>query len=429
MWRNDFTKRSLRLGAIAGLTLASSTILASGFQLWEQDASGTGDYHASAAAEGADAGSEFYNPATVVMLKKPQVSFGGVYIPLSVNFTGTVTTVFGQTLTTPANGVTSMTRNVVPNFHLVVPLSKHWYYNFGITAPFGLKTYYPISSLSSAAQAATETKLQTINYNPSITFAFNKHFSIGVGFDALNGDAIYDNDNVTDPFTPNVGTYFHNHLDGWGYGYNAGLLLRLNDNSTRIGLSYRSQVNVKASGVSSISGSNVTTIATSSLDLPATTMFSIFQKMNSKWSLMGSVFYTQWNSFNQIFLNNTVLLLPSVSVMENYHNTINYALGFHYRVNPKLLVKMGVGYDETPTTDGYRDIRLPDGSRMALAAGFRYFMSKDWIADVGYIHLFMPHARVDNSLQSDDALNVLPVEQGNAVSSANVFGVQLSVNL
>src|SRR3990167_9325259 len=208
MWRNDSVKTFLRVTIISGLTLASTSILAGGFQVWEEYASGTGDYHASAAAEGPDAGSEFYNPATEVRRKEPQVSTGIAFIPLDINYNG-----LASGNPTPTGGVTSMTRNLVPNFHLVVPIYHHLYYGFGITVPFGLKTYYPPSSFGSVGGASTETKLIAMNYNPSFALELNKYIAIGLGFDAVGGDAVYDN--LMAATTP-----FNNHLDGWGYGYN-----------------------------------------------------------------------------------------------------------------------------------------------------------------------------------------------------------------
>lgn len=402
-----------RVSAVTACLLASSSSFASAFQIWEQTAYGTGDYHAGAAAEGSDASLEFYNPAQITDLKHAQVSAGGVLIPVNIKFNGTVNSF-------PGNGKSDLT-NVVPNFHYATPLSKRWYFAFGLTTPFGLQTNYGTENAVVAA-AATKTQLLTMNANPNLAVKIEPWISLAAGIDFMYGLAAYDS--APAPETP-----FKNNLDGWGVGYNAGIYLKFRvfnlPYQTHIGASYRSQITVKASGKSRFQGFD--THVKAKFGLPPTTTFSIFQRVNQRLALMGSVFYTQWDVFTLLNLENTAVNNGSdIPVYELYNDSWNVALGAHVKLSRTFTWKVGGGWDQTPTREGYRDIRLPDANRFALSTGFHWQPAETLGVDVGYTHLFAPQAHVDNSASAQSGGFVIPSQIGTARLDANVFGGQLT---
>lgn len=403
------------------IILSSTAVLASAFQIWEQG-SGIGDYHAGAAAEGNDASSEFYNPALTTRLNKTEISVGGVYIPVHANFKGYVTSL-GLENETGYYGVNSDTVAVVPNFHIVVPITEKLRFNFGETTPFGLTTRYPANFDNVASQAATKTSLKTINLNPGLSYAITKRFSIGAGFDALWGTAVYDNNaNIV-----GSGAYFKNELSGWGYGYNVGLLYELSD-ATRFGLSYRSQVNINADGPSSFDTS-VTSTVSAAFPLPATIIGSIYHDYSGqRWSSMASVMFTEWHEFATLILKNTAFG-QDINVHEDYRNTFNVVLGAHYKICDKWMLKFGTGFEQTPTQTGYRDIRLPDTWRIPFSVGANWKMNKSIRVDMGFTHLFTPHANINNKMSSEESGDIVPAQQGKAVMNANVIGAEVSISL
>ena len=402
-----------RLSAIALLLFGSSTALAGGFQLWEESAVGTGDYHAGAAAEGDDVSLEFYNPAQVTSLKHTQVSAGGVIIPMTVDFDGRVVgaRAFGK----------SKEINPVPNFHLGVPISKRLFFTFGVTAPFGLQTDYDDRSDFTVQFAADETKLMTININPGIAYRLTSWLSAGVGYDAMYGEADYNSRiDATDLFT--------NHLSAWGHGYNAGLFFNFHlfhAEPTHIGVSYRSGINLNASGPSKLLTNSTT--AKAEFKIPATTMISLYQPVTPRFSVMASAFYTQWRVFSELLLENTAFTSTgfNIPVHENYRNTWNFALGAHGKLTRTLMWKVGGGYDQTPTRTGYRDIRLPDANRIALSTGLRWMATQKFAVEGGFTHLFTPKSVVDNTDSAASSL-VIPRQSGRADVNVNVIGLQLT---
>jgi long-chain fatty acid transport protein len=397
-------------GAMVSVLVGSANVaLASGFQIWEQSAAGTGDYHAGGAAEANDAGTEFYNPAGMIRLNRPEISVGGVYIPVSVAFNGTT----GGSST---NGyVHGDTKNLVPNLHFVYPFLQHKLaFGFGITTPFGLTTNYPNGNLG-VAQGGTVTKVLTINVNPSLAYAITPKWSIGVGGDVLYGRATY-NSMITasDPFT--------NTLHDTALGWNAGTLYQVSP-GLRFGVSYRSEIVLNAKGTSKSSVGGVNNNLRATLNLPATLTFSGFYNVTPKWDILGSAYHTQWDVFNNLVLRNTAFVSggADIAVHMNYKNSWNFALGAHYHYTKKMLFKFGLGYDLTPTRDRFRDIRLPGNNRIALAIGVHNDFTSNLGFDFGWVHLFAKKVAVNNT-----GSGLFITSAGLAKMSANVFGTQLS---
>lgn len=413
MLRSPLRKKIFQLSFIALMELCLSTVFAGGFQLWEESATGTGDYHAGGAAEANDAGTTFYNPAGMIRIDHPEFSVGAVFIPVAISFNGTVGGL-------PTVGyISGNTHTIVPNAHFVLPMTPKVAIGLGITTPFGLATNYP-GNAQPLATAATLTKMETVNINPNVAFAIDERLSIAIGFDALYGKARY-NSNILGS------TAFNNKLSAWGYGWNGGVLYQFT-HYTRFGISYRSEISVDGEGRSDAitpfsAFSNNTLNAV--LNLPAMTIISFYSDVTSKWSLMASAYYTEWSLFDDLLLVNTVLF-PTIAVHENYHNTWNYAIGAHYHVTHRITLKAGIGWDETPTVDGCRDVRLPDAKRFAAAIGGHFQWTPFIALDLGWTHFFTKAANVNNSLSG---LSNFLVTVGTAKVNVNVFGVQLTAQL
>ena len=403
----------------ATIFFISTTTFAAAFQLWEESAASLGDYHAGGAAEANDASSIFYNPAGMMRLKHQELSAGVVYIPLDVTYHGNiVSTVFGTT-TTPPNGVSGETENVVPNFHYVLPINQRVAFGFEETTPFGLSTNY--ANINNVGLLATKTDLRTFNLNPSVAFEVNRYLSLGAGFDAMYGEAIYD-----DAFQ-----FFGsltNSLKGWGYGYNAGGLWQF-DPKTRLGLSYRSAITLDLKGLSDME--NISTTVSAQFPLPATTTLSFYRDVSNRWAMMTSVFYTEWSSFRKLMMHNIsqgTFGPASISLFENYRNTWNFSVGSRYRLNHFISLEAGVGHDETPTRIPYRDIRLPDASRFAASFGVNMHPMKDIIVNAGWTHFFVGRTNVDNTGSNAGSTTEFPPATGVGYvdSQVNVFGLQLT---
>lgn len=385
----------------------AATAVAGGFQIFEQSGNTLGNIQAGAAAAGTDPSTEFFNPAAMVLIHHQEISSGAVYIPVDNNFRGTIGGV-----PTPPGGIWGSSSNIVPNFHYVLPIGKKFVFGFGITAPFGLETKYP--NIAPVNRAATQTRLVTINFNPSLAFAITKFLSVAIGVDLLTGKARYNNFLAT----PGLSGPFLNKLTGSGVGYNLGLLLQLSK-KIRIGASYRSDIVLDGHGTSRF-GPLTSNNLSAKLHLPGTLIVGAYAKINKKISLMFSVLNTYWNVFNQILFRNTAIA-PILNIPQNFHNTWTGLFGGTWQINKKWRLLMGVIYDTTPTRNNFRNIRLPDADRWGAGIGFNYQATKHILIGGGLLHYFESIGRINNSGQ------MLPlVDQGTTRNHVDIVGLQFT---
>ncbi|HAG62104.1 MAG: hypothetical protein CMF55_01935 [Legionellales bacterium] len=394
--------------SMVSLLVACPTAFAGGFQLFEEDLTGFGDVHAGDAATSESAGAQFYNPAAMTHFDSLSISTGGVGVLLNTQVDSGSNVNNTLDITEPVSGDT---QNIIPNFSIVKPLSDKWAIGFSESSPFGASTNYSngvnSDSRSNLRLYATETTIETINLNSNVAYALSPQWSIGVGFDALYADAKYDSDLLT------------NDLNDWGYGYNLGLYYTPSD-AWCFGLSYRSKVDLTLSG-DSVSG-ETTSQASADLPMPATTYFGATQKMSSKWRMLYSVFYTQWDVIDNLTLEDSAI--GTVDVPQDYSNTWFFSLGTTYQLNDQWLLRGGLGYDQSPTKDGERDARLPDSDRYIVGIGATLKSSQRLLIDMGYQHVFMQDADLDEVIYVDGTpfLSMTGVSS----SSANLIGLQIS---
>lgn len=423
-------------GLLAGM---ASPSYGSGFQIFEGNITAISNFGASGAAGPLDASMSAFNPAGLVHVQNQQFVGSAIGIFFDAQFKGSSTwAVVGGALDpyTETGIAQGGTANVVPAFHYAAPISERFVVGFSAIAPFGLETNYGDDSI--ARYSATDTFLRTIDLSPSFGAKISDYFSLGAGVDFQYASVRFNSllGAPTIPLPPGApATYFDTHTSNkgsdWSYGWHAGILIEPSD-KTRIGLHYRSQISHSLHGTSLISDgilagptdlSTVHSSLTANLDLPATTTLSLYHAFTDNFALMGSVNYTQWNVFKNITLINPAGPLDSLTIPQNYRNTWRFAVGADVKVSKKWLLRMGGGYDQSPTNDVNRDLRLPDSDRIALSFGARYQASEHVGFEFGYTHLFMKKAPINNTLSEPPEL-ITTV--GNVTSSADLLGLQVT---
>ncbi|MFU8797615.1 MAG: OmpP1/FadL family transporter, partial [Gammaproteobacteria bacterium] len=303
----------------------------------------------------------------------------------------------------------------VPSLHYASPINDKLFFGFSITSPFGSSTNFPMDGIQ--RNFATKSSIQTINLSPSIAYKINDKFSVAVGIDAMKMDATL---NQVTAFGP-----IANEASSWGYGWHVGGLYQFNP-GTRVGLSYRSSVAQRLNGKSQVEGRTPSNALTTNIKLPAMTTLGIHHEVTSKWALMGSINYTQWNTVDSIVLNGLGLPAPynTSTLPQNFRNTWRASVGTAYELNDKWLVRVGVGYDQTPTNDKDRALRLPDNNRWLVGIGARYRITKQLSLDGGWTRAFIQDASINNtSSVTGETL------RGNTKNAADIIGLQLTWDL
>ncbi|WP_203455003.1 OmpP1/FadL family transporter [Legionella sp. MW5194] len=430
---------------------------AAGFSLYtESSAAATGNFAAGIAAEGYDASIGWYNPAGLVLIRDQQAVFGGVGVFPGAKLSGN--TAFATVI---APGLTSTYRQsfsdikgevdaFVPSFHYALPLGENATFGVSVTSPYGLATDW--STFYPTRYAATFTELITTNISPQIGGRITEHFALGAGVDLQYARVKFNSIIGAPAFLQFIGanpmlfdSYSYNKGDSFGTGFHVGALAMFNDNNTRIGLNYQSVMHHEFHGYSTLTGrlasgpalDNHNASFTSDIlfsnpiELPDVVTLSGFHHLNDKVDLLASVVYTGWHTVRNIQLNNVAafslalerqVLVNSTST-ENYDNAWRFAVGANYHVNDVFMIRVGGGYDETPTQDAFRTIRLPDADRWALSVGAHYQWRPNLGVDVGYTHLFADDVLINKTVTAGPGSTFNVNATGKA--RADLLGAQL----
>lgn len=385
----------------------SATAQAAGFALIEQNASGMGNAYAGGAAIAGDASTIFFNPAGMTYIDGTQAVGALHLIKPNAEFKndGSLPGGFGTPFVKPLGdeGPDAGDLAFVPNFYLMTKLTPSVSVGVGVNAPFGLKTEYNDDEWVGRFQA-DKSEVKTININPSIAFKVNDRLSLGFGFSVMRAEA-------TLTRAVNFGPFGEGSTevkgDDWGFGYNMGAIYQAT-NDTRFGVAYRSKVKQRLDGdVKFDIPAGVPAPfqpeeggVKAGVDLPETFSASVFSHLNDKWDVMADVTWTRWSRFKELRIvrdNGDLLALTP----ENWENTMRYSIGANYHYNDAIVLRAGLAYDEEAIKDEFRTARIPGNDRKWLSLGAGYKLSAVSRFDVGYSHLFISDAEIDDNQLAD----------------------------
>jgi long-chain fatty acid transport protein len=438
--------------------VAASAAQAGSFALYtESSPAAIGNYAAGAAAEAADASTGWYNPAGLSLIRKQEAVFGGVGVFPSSKLTGSSTYVStalpNSVYTQNFSGIQGAENALVPSFHYALPVGENTTAGFSMVSPFGLSTDWGISS--PVRYQATLSELLTANFSPELGTKITDNFAFGAGLDLQYARVKFNRmigvPNILQSLNTNPtgdDTLSYNKGNSFGVGYHLGVMGIFNDKHTRLGLNYQSKMRHTFNGSSVLSGPLASSgsvypslpssirvnqnLSSAPIELPDVITLSAYHDVNERIAVLGSLVYTGWSCFNAIQLNNVaapnivatnsgLVNVSPISVnsssASNYNSTWRAAIGANYHVNDMLMLRVGGGYDQTPTNNTDRDVRLPDTDRWALSIGSHYQVKPTIGVDVGYTHLF---AVKDPVVNRTDALNTTTTYNVNAVGSVGV---------
>jgi long-chain fatty acid transport protein len=474
-------KPTRKILSAAILSIMSASIAHAGsFSLYgEGNGINAGNFAAGSAAEAADASTGWYNPAGLALIREQQVvgAFTGIFP--KATFNGSATYTEGNNPALPGTNNPPFTQRVqnlnvskdglVPALHYALPLGENATFGLSVVTPFGLATD---ASSDFTRYSAAYTKLTTINVSPEIGGRLSENLAVGLGIDFQHAHVNFGR-YLGDPALATAlglpANYYDsgsvNKGDSLGFGFHAGFLVMLNDNHTRIGFNHQGTVKHKFHGYSRLTGrmagsfagptpapysgpptaTFISDILQSNISqFPGVSTLSVYHDASDRIALLGSVVYTSWDVFKDIVLNNVAgpgrfspfagpqagnLLLQSAS-STNYKNTWRFAAGANVKANDNLMVRVGGGYDETPTTNLDRDIRLPDASRWAFSIGGHYQVREDLGVDFGWTHLWINKGGTVNKTErtvgtrSQAGYPVTFTVNGKASGHAELIGIQ-----
>jgi long-chain fatty acid transport protein len=385
------------------------------FQLPENTAAGLGTSFAGAGSAAATPDTVFNNPAGMVRLPGLQVYVGGTLIVPSFTFKGTARNAFDA----PVTGETERDGGVpalLPFGYVTYSITPDISVGLGVTAPFGLSTYYGPGW--AGRYVADKTDLRTIDFNPAVAYRVAPWFSIGAGISVQKARAVLSSVvnsrtlafSATGQLLPLPDGEFNLQGNDVAVGYNFGVLLEPRA-GTRIGLTYRSriqhnfdgQVTFDVPAPFSTSPAFRNGPMRSKVVLPDTATISLTQEFGMQWSAYLDVTWTDWFQFKTLSaFRDTGELITSTP--QNYRYSSSFALGASYQPTGRLTLRAGMAYEKTPVQDTFRNGRIPDQDHYWLSIGASYQMSASTAVDAGYAHLFVPDARVADRSSTGDVL-------------------------
>ena len=415
------------LGAALVCVLGAREAQASGFAIRENSAEALGTAFAGNASSADFLSTIFNNPAGMTEFTGDRAQADASAIIPSEKFSGTATGGVPGVFALPisgGNGGDAGKFGLIPAAYVLHSFSPDFKAGLALTVPFGLKTEY--ESTWVGRYFGIKSEIQTIDLNPNVAYRVNNWISVGGGISAnyLYADLTkaVDLNSLTghSPGTFPDADFRFNGAD-WSWGYNAGVLLKPWE-GTNIGLAYRSRILHKLQGDANFSNvfppllgdPRIAAAFASSpsqvpLNLPGNLDLSVTQKITDHFRIAADVQWTNWSQVQSLVVrrDNGSPVVGSF-IPEHFRDTVFVSVGGTYNLDDHWTLRAGVAYDESPVTDGFRTVQLPDADRFWIAGGVGYKFSDGFSVDFGYAHIFIPgRPNLNSSVNSN--LSFAPV--------------------
>lgn len=393
-----------RILALSFFVLSITQAQAGGFQIPEMDVKAMGMGHAvTAVADNPSA--NWFNPAGLAFQEGHAMTVGGTLILPKVDFSSNTSNPLH-----PTSASADKKTLLVPHAY-VAGTSEDFgiSYGIGINAPFGLEMEYPTTA--AFAGAAQYARLQAVNVNPNVAIKVNDSLSVAVGLDYVNMYQVDFN-----------GTALKQNFSGDGLGYNVAALYKTD--AFNIGISYRSEVKIKANGTSTLTATSQTVNNTITVTMPDTLNIGVAFHPADRWTISADADWVNWKKFDQLAFTYTPTLGgvgTSLTVPENWKATWAYRLGAEWAYSDTMRARFGYTYDPSPIKDVDFTPLLPGNDRQAVHLGYGVDLSDQATIDLAYIYVWLSDRNQTASLAPSNF-----VRNGTYKSSIHLFGASLT---
>lgn len=389
--------------AISVFVFSIAQAQAGGFQIPEMDVKAMGMAHAvTAVADNPSA--NWFNPAGLAFQKGHAMTVGGTLIQPKVDFTSNASNPL-PTFSTSANKKTLF----VPHAYLSgTSEGLGISYGIGVNSPFGLEMEYPTTA--GFAGAAQYARLQAVNVNPNVAIKVNDSLSLAVGLDYVNMYKVDFN-----------GTALVQNFSGDGIGYNVAALYK--SDQFNVGVSYRSNVKIKAKGTSTLTATTQTVSNAITVTMPDILNIGVAFHPVERWTVSANADWVNWKKFDQLAFTYTPTLLgvgSALTVPENWKATWSYRLGAEWAYSDTMRARFGYTYDPTPIKDVDFTPLLPGNDRQAVHLGYGVDLSDQATVDLAYIYVWL----AERNQVASTGTNI--VRNGTYKSSIHLFGASLT---
>ena len=422
---------ALPLALVAAL--AGQNAHASGFQLRENSAEGTGRSFAGSAAAPGDCSVVVNNPAAMSDFKGGCFQADLTAINFSTKFHGSGEDFLGRPLTGGDGGQGGLTQPV-PAIYFMHTINEQWALGAALTVPFGFETEYDDGWVG--RYDALKSKLQSPALTFSASWKLSDEFSLGASVIAQRTSAEISQaiDFGTILAGPTNGAILPQEADGfgslkgddWGYGFDIGMLWNVTPND-KFGINVHSQIDHTIEGdgkflvpsniLPLLGGAFTDSPGQADFDTPAFATASWWHTVDDHISFGADLSYTHWSSFDKLVVNYSNPAQPNSTLLFDWKDSWFGSIGVDYRIDSNWTLRAGVAYDQTPTRDSTRSPRIPDGNRTWLSFGLGYKVSEELKFEAGYVHLWVDDADINHTSATFSTLT------GHFESSGNLLAV------
>lgn len=417
---------------------------AGGFAILDHGASVAGNAYAGASASALDGTTIFFNPAGMAKLDRPELVVSADLIVPDSDYTDDGSTDVAG-LPRRGNGHSGGATAVVPSLYGLYPLNGSVTVGLGINSPFGLKTDYDDRFIG--RYEALTSEINSVNINPAVAIKIREWLSLGAGLSAQHLQATLSNaiDSGAVCFgalgpaaCSSIGLVPQSadgrvklKADDWGYGYNLGVLFEPLA-GTRIGVSYRSKIEYDLKGNGSFhlppqaefltAGGTVfvNSNITSDVTVPESANLGVYHQITERLAILGELQWTNWSRIDDLVVEFDNPNQPQAVLEANWHDSFYGAIGLNYRATDRLLLRTGVGYDQTPIRNKTRTPRLSSNDLFSLAGGFNLALGPDLSMDGAY--QYIRHRDADIDLDDPNAGRL----KGEFHNEAHVLSLQMT---
>jgi long-chain fatty acid transport protein len=410
---------------------------AGGFAVREQSATAQGMSFAGAASGSGGLSSMFWNPAAITM----RPGWNSEYHASLVIPEAEITPIPGTSPINPGFGTSPLLAfpalsgsfiasgdiardAIVPASYSNYQFNERLWVGLSSTSPFGLVT--KPETFWSGQIYARSSKVFTLNFNPIVGYKVTDWLSIAGGpvvqyIDVrlkralgpliTSGQGILEGDDI-------------------GFGFSAGVMLTPWA-GTQIGIGYRSMIHHELEGSQSTSAPFTDVPIRAKVNLPEMVTVGLTQWITPSFNINLGFEWTNWSrAGTQAIVGPAGLPINALPL--NYEDGYFYSLGAEYWFTPRIALRAGVAYEESPITDEVRTPRLPDNDRVWLSLGATYRWSEKLSFDASFTHIFVKDTPIGivpghaEFVRTPPAEGSLPLNfVADVDASVNIFSVAL----
>lgn len=384
--------------------MTTNTALAGGFQLFELATPIMGTAGAGQAAVADDASTAFFNPAGMTLLDRTQIFVGTQLIKTTAKFKAS------------ENNETPGTNG--GDAGVILPgISGFFVYSYSPDLKFGLSVTSPFAGEMDYGKGwvgrfiAQDVEILTINVNPVAAYRLNDWFSLGGG---LSVQYAQFKQGLAVELPGSQEGSIDVDVDDFNVGFNVGFMFHPWQ-TTRFGLSYRSEIKHKLSGNVDLQRIAVQPSVTTILKTPHSIIISAYHDITPELTLLADLGWTNWKSLKSSILQiggNATLNIP-----RGWKDTWRIGGGVRYKTSEKTTIMTGISYDSSPVSNSRRTPDLPFDRQIRIGAGLLVDITEDIRLGVAYEYTDAGKAKIDRAGIAGD------------YSTNNINAFTLSINV